>query len=247
MKPSRLYAHNAPDFGYDAEIFHSAQDGDADALRVALGALGDEARDVLESGYKDYDGTILYGSINHAILMVNTDCERTPMLAFAEKSAKVAGVLRAAGAPCMHLNGRKASAFLYLDTNWDDKPGAGIVSQLMRDAIAAGDFDVDEEMPEHHSNIGKLLPLQAAFRYGNVEATRVLLDAGASLAAPLIGSTCSDIVAYARSFNQRRSDQVAALVAEAVMSRQLLGAGDNMPQTKHAALPNVPRRARAGL
>lgn len=230
MKPERLYAHNAPEYGTDSgEIYYAALDGDADALRLALENADAETKKILSDGFKDHDGTILYGAISHAVLMVNTTDQSTPLLPYAEGSARVAAVLRAAGAPCMHLMGRKASAFLYLDTNWDDKPGASIVAQLMRDAIAAGDFDVNEAMPGHHSTVGDLLPLQAAFRYGNVEATRVLLDAGACLKAPLEGSTCSDIVSYARSFNQRRSDQVAALVAEAVMSRQLSGAVSSVP------------------
>lgn len=223
MKPSRLYAHNAPECGAENSIYYAALDGDSDALRLALANADAEAKSILFDGFKDHDGTILYGAISHAVLMVNSDRPAAPTLPFAERSAKVASVLRAAGAPCMHLMGRKASAFLYLDTNWDDKPGASIVASLMRDAIEVGDFDVNEAMPDHHSTIGNLLPLQAAFRYGNVEATRVLLDAGASLTAPLEGSTCSDIISYARSFNQRRSQQVAALVSEAVMSRQLAG------------------------
>ena len=76
-------------------------------------------------------------------------------------------------------------------------------------------------MTRGHASIGSLMPLSAAFRFGNSAAVRVLLDAGCKLEDPMKDFGFKDAIECARTFGKPNSEQVAAVVAEKTMKDKL--------------------------
>lgn len=228
-------------------IYSAVRDGDAYRTAQALEQATPEVRrEMLGALWTEFDGTLHYYALSQAIGMANMDNGNGATNQRVVEHAACADYLRDIGAPCQHTDSEPAAAIAFLDTDWDDRPSAHVVARLMVDSLKAGLFGPNERISENHASIGGLLPLDAAFHLGNVAATRILLEAGADLMAPLKRTGATDIVEYARSFNEPRSDEVAAVVAHALMTLQLNpGAGSRDTMT-HVNSSTQPRR-RMGL
>lgn len=206
-------------------IYEAVTSDSPDKLRAAIEAAGPElVKRVLPMLWMEFDGTMLYRAMDRTVLFANSSTfNSTAGRALIEGCAEGVRILRELGATCGHRLNKQAAGFIFLDTVWDEGVHPTLVEQLMRDSVAAGDFALDEPLGAH-TNVGGVLPLEAAFHFGNARAVKVLLEAGASLTAPLVRANGMDIVSYAASFNAPRSQEIAALVAHALMSRQLKGA-----------------------
>lgn len=225
-----IIMHSEPLDTLERAIFQAVESGSDKALMMHLERT--PARTVqlmLPLIWKEFNGTLLYRSLTRAVMFAESTfgsghTKHGGLTEFVESNAACADLLRALGAPCHSKETENAAAGIFLAADWGSGASAAVIERLMRDSIAAGDFGVDTPMPYVGTECDGVLPLQAAFKFGNAQAAQALLDAGASLSAPLEGTTYTDIVAYAASFNAPRSREVASVMAHALMSRQLADA-----------------------
>jgi len=124
------------------------------------------------------------------------------------------------GAPARHQFLDQGVEMSLLDSDWSTSGGAAAITQLLRDAIAAGLVSVHTRLGAH-GTIGGLMPISAAFKMGNCCAVQVLLECGASLADPLKDFGLKDILECARSFGKPNSEAVAAFVTAKLMQEKL--------------------------
>lgn len=205
-------------------IFTAVEDGDAHRLDRALERVTPEVRrEVLGALWNDFDGTMHYHALTQTLLMANMDAGNGKMAAWVMERATVVDYLRSIGAPCQTPDSENGVAAAFLNSDWNGRPSSHVVERLMRDALKAKHFDPNGRIG-NQTPIEGLLPLDAAFHMGNATATRVLLEYGADLMAPLARTEATDIVEYARSFGEPGSDEVAAVVAEFLMTQRLAGA-----------------------
>lgn len=222
--------HSEPLDTLERAIFQAVESGSAKALQMNLERTpAGVVQQLLPLLWKEFNGTLLYRSLTRAVMFAESSfgashTKHGGLTEFVESNAACADLLRALGAPCHSKATENAAGGIFLSADWGGGASAAVIERLMRDSIAAGDFDVDAPMPYLGTECDGVLPLQAAFKFGNAQAAQALLDAGASLSAPLEGTTYSDIVDYAASFNAPRSKEVASVVTHALMTRQLADA-----------------------
>ena len=133
----------------------------------------------------------------------------------------------------------------FMTFDWSVSPAVDRVAHLLRYCIEDGSVDVHARITRGHASIGSLMPLSAAFKYGNYAAVRVLLDAGCKLEGPMKDFGFKDAIECARSFGKPNSKQVAAVVAEKTM-KDKLGAAEGAGSGA-SLVAVVKARRRAGV
>lgn len=218
---------------------------DIEKLNALLQAHPKSVSFALGLEWDDMGGTPLHWVSATAIHCVGAGEQSSRSPDLAAKFCKLAKVLRAHGAPCRKADGR-SSACMYFDREmWQYWDGAELIEEMMRDAITAGEFDANAPLPNwYDSRRNGLLPLHVAWNLGNERASRVLIDAGADMDAPMAAMRTkhADVVSFASSRNPKRGLLVAAVVTEAVMKKSLAKSA-----TASAASDISSNRRRLGL
>lgn len=205
LTPDHMYAH----------IVDAATSGSPEKLAAAIARAPNSP--ALSDAHKDLDGTVHYYAIDRAVLMANSGPNFEAAIGGFVDCARL---LRAVGAPARHQFLDQGVEMSLLDSDWSTSGGAAAITQLLRDAIAAGLVSVHTRLGAH-GTIGGLMPISAAFKMGNCCAVQVLLECGASLADPLKDFGLKDILECARSFGKPNSEAVAAFVTAKLMQEKL--------------------------
>lgn len=232
MKPSaELHRPPGRSTGQGA-VYDAVVNGDAKALKCNFERLESEQQERMLTWLwgGSIQGTLHYGALHMCVTLVQADAGNGDMSSYVEKYAECVDYLRSLKAPCHHAGGAQGAVVAFLEYDWDDRHSRHVVERLLRCYIDEGLLDPNQAI-QNHPNLGGKLPLEAAFSMGNVIATRMLLESGADILAPLVHTGATDIVEYARSFGEPRSDEVAALVAEYLMTQRLAGAPIRTPET----------------
>lgn len=213
---------------YDALVM-----GDAKRLKWTFERLDSEQQERMLTWRwgGSLQGTLHFGALSMCVTLVHSDAGNGNLALQVEQAAACVDYIRSLKAPCLHAEGDQGAAVAFLEHDWDDRHSRQVVELLLRRYLDEGYLDPNQVI-ENHPLLGGMLPLQAAFYMGNVIATKQLLEAGADMQATLQKTGHHDIVECARSFGEPRSDVVASVVAEALLSRRLGQTSDNLqPET----------------